>query len=167
MRKYAAVCVLCLILAMMWGCASEDDPVTTTEPTAVQTESIQPPVTTEPAKPTEPAVKNAVPVKTPYGTLYYQDQWQECMVVEQIKEADSVTLVFEAEIDDIRYPLFKLMISSDLEQCVATMSGENGQQYGIQVIPDEIGDYETLTAEQKNRLYAMQEEINFILENLK
>jgi hypothetical protein len=89
------------------------------------------------------------------------------MVVEQIKEADSVTLVFEAEIDDIRYPLFKLMISSDLEQCVATMSGENGQQYGIQVIPDEIGDYETLTAEQKNRLYAMQEEINFILENLK
>ena len=166
MRKYAAVLALCLLLAMLGGCASAEDPAGTTEAIPTQTVSTQPPATTEPAAPTAPAVKNAVPVKTPYGTIYYQDQWQECMVVEQIEEGNCVILIFEAEINAVRYPLFKLVIGSDPEQSIATVTGDDGQQYGVSVVLDEIGIYDALTSEQQNRLYAMQEEINFILGNL-
>ena len=46
------------------------------------------------------------------------------------------------------------------------MTGDDGQQYGVNVVLEEIGIYDALTSEQQNRLYAMQEEINFILGNL-
>lgn len=169
MRKYAAVLALCLLPAMLGGCTSAEDPAGTTEAIPTQIVSTQPPATmepTEPTVPTAPVVKNAVPVKTPYGTLYYQDQWQECMVVEQIEGDGFITVIFEAEINAVRYPLFKLMIGSDPEQSIATVTGDDGQQYGVSVVLDEIGIYDALSSEQQNRLYAMQEEINFILANL-
>jgi hypothetical protein len=132
----------------------------------------QPSVGTQPTldptvAPTEPTVKNAIAVRTKYGSLFYQDQWEECMVVTQTDDSACVTVVFEAEINEVCYPLFRIVIGEAEGDPVGYLTDAQGSQHTVFVYPDEIGEYAALTDGEQNRLYAMQEEINFLIENLK
>lgn len=174
MKRIAVLCVCMLLAAWLTGCnvqepATTTDSAPTQQPTDTQPQAntTVPTVTTVTTAPTEPTVENGVTVRTKYGFLFYQDQWEECMVVTQTDDGDCITVVFEAQINEIRYPLFRVVIGTSEGDPVGQLTDAQGKQHDVFVYPDEIGEYAELTDGEQNRLYAMQEEINFLIENLK
>lgn len=140
-----------------------------TEPTQTQdeTEPTEIPEETEPTEIPEETVYGGVTVRTKFGNLYYQDQWSDFMRVAQIETDSGLVVLFQAEFDDVYYPLFRLIIGSGEGDPVGQLTDANGVARDVFVIMEEIDDLSELTEGEQNRLFAMQEDINFIIENLK
>lgn len=112
----------------------------------------------------EPGV---VTVSTPYGALIYQELWHEYMQVDQIEEGEHLRVSFCTEINDERYSLFDLVLGVSSEEAIGTITDEDGNTYGVSVVFYELEDQPALTEDEKNLLCAMQEEINFVMDNIK
>ena len=106
-------------------------------------------------------------VNTPYGDLYYQEQWSDNMVVEQKAEGDLVRVSFLAEFNGLKYALFDLVIGGGEEESVATITDAAGTVRNVSVNFLELGEYPELSEDDQNQLYAMQEDINYVIENIK
>lgn len=171
-RMFTSGLCLLLILAAFTGCGKSEEKKTQVPEekpameTVMQTGAA---METEAVAETEEGVRipNAIAVSTPYGKIYYQEQWAEFMKVEQLSEDDILRVRFVAEINGADYPLFALNIGTAEEDAIAQLTDADGVQRNVQVIMEENGDYQGLSAEEQNRLCAMQEEINFVIENLK
>lgn len=186
LRQYIAVFVSCLLLlATLAGCNTEtppatDDPahtqgpeatVTTgtpdvTQPDTTNPSSTEPPATTTPEVVPDPTIPGTILVKTRYGCLYYQDQWEEFMQVVRTGEGDGVVVYFIAKFEDKSFPLFSLRIGEFEGDPVGQITDADGVKHDVFIAMEEI-DVSGLTEGEQNRLFAMQEEINFIIENLK
>lgn len=174
MRKHISTLISCLLVfSMLAGCGAEKTPVAEDDP--IQEETIEatetsdlteePDVIDEVEEPTE-LEPNEVLVKTKFGNLYYQDQWEGFMQV-MISEDDVYTTVaFAGEINGVQYSLFQLNIGDAEDEPSAWITDDQGEKHGVYVSMEEIGMIPELTEGEQNRLFAMQEEINFILENL-
>ena len=178
MKKYIAAIAACLMLAVVLaGCRSENTPTAATRDPA-QTESTQytgetvssgatETETTEAAGVPAPSNPDGILISTKYGDLYYQDQWEDFMNI-QVTEKDTCVIVsFTAEIDGVKYPLFQLTVGEGGDEPVGQITDVQGVKHNVFVSMEEISGISNLTEGEQNRLYAMQEEINFILENLK
>lgn len=157
------ICAL-LLAGMLSGCASkeeiktDEESVTTaqTEPPVVQTE--QPTVQTEGI--------SHVTVSTPYGDLYSQDQWADLMKTEQKADGESVVVSFSTEINGTAYPLFHISIGSGDGALVGELTDAEGTKREVYAYMETITESPELTSAEQNRLYAMQEDINYIIDNL-
>lgn len=151
-----------LLTALLAGCGAKEDetvkPPSTEAAPVVQTEAQQP-VQTEDVP--------YVTVSTPYGNLYFQDQWENMMKTEQKETGDSVEVSFCAEINDMTYTLFYVTIGPGEGTCVGELTGPDGVKREVFVRSNEMEDAPELSESERNRLYAMQEDINYIIENLK
>lgn len=177
-RKNIAVCILCVLLLVfaLAGCNAEDDTPAVTEGTPqtegqVQTEGTE---QTEVAGATEaadvftePVNPEVVVVSTEFGDLYYQEQWSEFMRTEQTSDGASVVVTFEAEINGVRYPLFEVTIGEGEGDPVGQITDDAGTKRNVYIRVEEVAESSELTSGEQNRLYAMQEEINYVIENLK
>lgn len=174
MKKYAALLLVYMMIVMMLlGCQSAEAPIGT-EPSAPieqtqQTEETEEPNVTEATEvteaPTQPQLKGIV-VATKFGKLYYQDQWEEFMRIAQVEEGNNVTVSFAAEIGDNRYPLFNVIIGRGEGEPVGQITDDQGMQRNVFVYMEDIVGIEELPEGEQNRLFAMQEDINFVIENL-
>lgn len=192
-KKYAfrsIICVLSILLAFT-GCGKQeemsdpqlnDDVEVTGEPSIPEmTEGI---VTTEKSEESEemleggnaeenteeeqePIDPNVVVISTVYGQLNYQEQWSEFMKVEQVVEDGALHVRFVAEMNGANYPLFALVINSDEEGAATQITAVDGVQRYVHVEIDEIETGDELPDEEQNRLYGMQEEINFVIDSIK
>lgn len=119
--------------------------------------------------PEEPEIVNPdiVIVKTPYGDLMYQEQWAEFMRTEQMEEGELLHVRFLAAFGETNYPLFTAVIGGGEEDAVAKLTGPDGTQRNVAMLMEEIMGLESLSDEELNRLYAMQEEINYVIQNIK
>ena len=175
MRRYIAAFAACVVLAAMFaGCHSqEDQPVETgnsaqTEATT-QTEVTEAMEATEATDATEAPVQaesKGIVINTKFGNLYYQDQWEDFMQIEQSEGDTYVIVAFEADIDGIRYPLFHLTIGEGEGEPIGQITDAQGVKRDVFVHMEEIGIISELTEGEQNRLFAMQEEINYVIENL-
>lgn len=153
--------------ALLAACGGQDTPAT--DPT--QTQSGTPvPTLGEPSvpgetDPTEPA-KGDVIVHTDFGDLRYQEQWAQLMKVNRIASQDSVTVEFSTEIGETEYRLFQVTIGGNGGYPAGTITDAAGVTRNVYITMEEIVGSPALDETQLNRLYAMQEEINYILENL-
>ena len=109
----------------------------------------------------------SVRVDTIYGSLYYQDQWVDYMTVEQSLEDGVLTVEFQARLDAKCYPLFTIVVGEQNGYSVGQITAEDGTKRGVSVAMLELGDLSGLSEGEIDRLYAMQEEINFVITNLK
>ena len=174
MKRYISVLVSCLlILSMLAGCGTEKEPVAEDNPT--QEGTIEATESSEMAEATEAIDEieepkeiktNGIVVKTKYGNLYYQDQWEDFMQVMVSEDDTYITVAFAAEINGIQYSLFQLNIGEVEGEPIAWITDAQGEKRSVFVSMEEIGIIPELTEGEQNRLFAMQEEINFILENL-
>ena len=179
LKKVASCCVcFALAAAVLAGCGKpgETKPsgnlTETTVPveTTIPEESTVPPETAEPTQETEPTfpvVPDHVVVGTAYGYLQFHDQWMEFMKTEQQTEGDVVHVFFTAVINDMEYPLFTITIGGDGGEPICQMTDANGVTRPVYVQVEEIGDISALDEGEQDRLFAMQEEINYIIENIK
>lgn len=108
-----------------------------------------------------------VTVSTEYGEIYYQYEWINYMKIDQTQDGDTITVAFSADIDGATYPLFQLKIGSDEEEVHGQLTDSKGNQRNVYVSMNELIMPEGLSEGEQNRLYAMQEEINYILQNMK
>jgi hypothetical protein len=171
-RKTAAMVCLLMMTALLTGCADRNPqqtvpPTESTHAPAVQTlppMEIPEETTAEStaAPETEP---QPIPVETPYGTLYYQPQWEGLLLTEQTMTDDVLCVTFLTRIGEQEYQLFRISIGVP-EANAGTICDREGNRRNVQVSMEELGDLSALTDDQKNMLYALQEEINFVIDKL-
>lgn len=137
----------------------------TEEPTEAPTKPAEAPTEAPTEVPTEPD-DGRVRVHTKYGKLYYQDQWADFMRTVQTEEGKNLVVSFVAEFDGVKYPLFHLTIGEYDGDPIGQLTDAQGVKRNVFVTMEEIGELSQLTEGEQNRLFAMQEEINFIIENL-
>ena len=136
-----------------------------TEPSQTQgSESLEATDPTEEV--TEIVNPDAIAVKTVYGTLYYQEQWAEYMKVEQVEDDGCLRVSFLATINGIDYPLFQIYIGEADGSLVGQLTDNEGTQHNVYVCMEEVIEHSELSEAEQNRLYAMQEDINYIIDNL-
>ena len=154
------------LTAMLAGCGAKTQETTPETTAAVETEAMQTETAaTEYVPETVPA--DCVVVKTPYGNLQYQDQWYEFMLVEQVQDGENLTVTFVANFENGQYPLFALIIGTleDVEPA-AQITDAGGVKRNVYVRMLEIEESGVLTDTEQNRVYAMQEDINYVIENI-
>ncbi len=166
MRKIAAVLAMLLLIMAFTGCQKSDGQTTgTTAPAPAPESSGQTEPTVEPTYP--PAPENMVAVTTSFGQLFYQDQWLELMHIEQKLEGQTLTVEFYGTVEGEHYPLFNFIIGDYEGEPVGTMTDLQGTQRTVYIQMLEMVDISQLEDTHQDRLYAMKEELNIILENLK
>lgn len=105
-------------------------------------------------------------IETDYGNLYFPDQWQEFLITEQAEVDDTVAVSFSAKINDKEYSLFTITIGGEEDNPAGTLTASDGTQRNVYVQIEELAADDALSESEQNRLYAMQEDINYLLDSL-
>lgn len=108
-----------------------------------------------------------ITISTDYGDLYYPEQWNEFLVTEESKEGDSLIVSFSAQINDVTYPMFQVTIGSSDDTEVGELVDSSGTTRTVYMSVTEIENVDELTDSELRRLYAMQEDLNYLIDNLK
>lgn len=176
MNKYVVALVAGVLFTMLAGCNAAEVPSSAASmqgqvesmPQAEETLDSQ--IAAESSSEKEPEEQKdieRIAIETQFGTLYYQEQWREFMRVELAGDSSCVTVDFEAEINGVRYPLFQVSLGQADGDPVKQIADAQGATHNVYVSVYEMGEHPMLTEGEQNRLYAMQEEINYVLENIK
>lgn len=155
-RKWSvALLVLCSVAGLLAGCGKKT-PGTTAEPAVKPNESVRQEGETEyPAKLSE--------IHTDFGTLYIPQEYVQLLKA----EIDSNTVEFITEQDGKTYTLFSLSIGEEVGQLAGTLTDKRGTSRNVYVTVYDLDDISELTQNQQDQLYAMQEAVNVVVENLK
>ena len=110
-------------------------------------------------------VVEGIPVETKYGDFVVSDQWYDYFEYE-IDEEDEYTVKFCAKYEDVEVVLFSLVFGETEEGTFIGEIGHNDGNVNVYINLTELEFPEEIPAEKKNAFYAMQEEVNSILEQL-
>lgn len=105
-------------------------------------------------------------IETNYGNLYFPDQWQEFLDTNQTEGDGAIAVSFSANINDKEYSLFTITIGSEEDNPAGTLTASDGTQRNVYVQIEELPVDDALSELEQNRLYAMQEDINYLLDSL-
>ncbi len=109
-----------------------------------------------------------VVVETKNGNLKYSDQWEGFIKADVTEENDISDVVFSAEINGNSYKLFEIIINGDESsgEYAGDIHDSDGQTHKVYLKMEALEQDDNLSEEEMNRLYAMQEDINYIIDNL-
>ena len=157
-KKRIIACLLCALalVTVLIGCDAKDD-TQPGETTSGQGGTVEVP---------KPNGSGYVTVSTPYGDLYYQEQWVDHMRVEQSQNGEICKISFEAELSNGRCSLFTLEIGGGSGVHIGRLMDAQGTKRNVYATVHPIPEDMALTEEEVNRIYAMQEEINYVMEYL-
>lgn len=187
MKKGAAILlVLSLLLTLLCGCGEGKEPEQTlqTEPEQTLTPAVVSEVPEETPAPAEPTpepeapeetgdpemddpARDWEPIDTKFGRLRYPDQFFDYLETEQTETNTEVKVLFRAAIGEKRIDLFEVTIGGEGETPVGTLTGPDGTARNVYLRFIEIEDLSGLSAGESNRVYAMQESLNFVIDNLR
>ena len=107
------------------------------------------------------------PIETKYGRLRYPDDFFEFLETEQAEDGEALKVLFRAAIRDVKLYLFELGIGGGEGSPVGKSTGPDGVTRDLYLRMIELGDMSQLTDGEKDRVYAMQEALNFVLDHSK
>ena len=105
-------------------------------------------------------------IETRYGKLLYPEIWKDAVAVEQVDEGDVTTVIFKTDVDDREVVLFQVVLNDSNQDVVGQISDESGDAHDVGIILDDLGDLTDLDASEQDKLYAMQEDVNYLIANL-
>ena len=153
MRKISAclgiTCLLAISL-LFAGCGTQKADSSTSDGQPVQTEHAE-----------------EIVIGTVYGDLYYPAQWEEFIQVDQTEDDEHAQVAFSGKIDETLYPLFTISIGSGDGAAAGTLTDKDGTQRTVYVQIAEVTGSAALSQTELNRLYAMQEDLNYLIDHLK
>ncbi len=115
----------------------------------------------------EPEIEPMV-ISTDYGDLLYPEMWGDSLVTNQRQEGDGLAVEFTAKLDDGRsFELFQITIDTGVGEVVGEIADADGVKHTVYLVVKELETEADLTEEELNRLYAMQEDLNYLIDNLK
>lgn len=106
-------------------------------------------------------------IQTSYGTLHYPGNWQEYVTIRQEQSGSVVLVTFETEIDGAKYELFRISIGQDEGSVVGSLTDSTGTQRNVCLHVDELPADSGLEESEQTRFYAMQEDLNYLIDHLK
>lgn len=116
---------------------------------------------------TEPAIPEGdMVVETPYGQLKYPQKWSERIRIEQ---GASVPLVisFYAKIGENEEKLlFSILFDANEGEMVGAVSDSEGNFLSVSLVFGELSDSDEWTDAERDVFYAMQEDANYLIEQL-
>lgn len=105
-------------------------------------------------------------IETVYGTLRYPKQWEEYVTTEQQENGDTIVVLFVATLHNTSYRLFEVTIGGTEGVAAGELTDAGGTKRTVYMQVDELEVDPELTATEQNRLYAMQEDLNFLIDHL-
>ena len=175
--RQAAALILSLVVILVFiaGCGGENEPQV--QPVEEQAEPTE---TTEPSDPEEVSAEEPnedpelsdpnrdwEPIETPFGRLRYPDQFFDYIETEQTENGDSLNVLFRAVIGEKKIDMFEIQIGSGEGDPVGKITDSEGVQRDVYLRFIEMTDLEGLTEGETNRVYAMQESLNFVIDTLR
>ena len=155
-RKWSVMLlVICSIVSLFAGCGKKT-PESTADPAVNQSESMPPEEEFE-------DTTTLSEINTGFGTLYIPQKYEQLLKA----EVDSDTIKFITEQDGKTYTLFDLRIGKEVGQLAGTLTDKLGTSRNVYVTVYELGDISELAQDKQDQLYAMQEAVNVVVENLK
>lgn len=112
------------------------------------------------------AESEEIKIETAYGTLYYPKQWEDFVSIEQNEEDDKIVVSFAATISDTSYPLFEVTIGGNEGTSVGEITDSEGTKRTVYMQAGELEEDPNLTETEQKRLYAMQEDLNYVIDHL-
>ena len=106
-------------------------------------------------------------IRTEYGDLHYPDQWREYIKTIQEKKSDTIKVTFEFEVDKSDYKLFEILIGGDNGEIIGKLTDNNGIQRNVYLRVAELPVNSGLDEAEQSRFYAMQEDLNYLIDNFK
>ena len=113
-----------------------------------------------------PEVEELMRIETEYGTLLYPSECKDSLVTDEINEDGILSVTFSARAEEQEYALFKVMICSEEGDSVGILTDESGTVRNVFVDINELTGISDLGQDVQNQLYAMQEGVNVLIENL-
>lgn len=151
MRKTGVIVILCIILCALSGCSnisSKDDfPQKDNDLQSIAEDN------------------GLAELQTNFGKLYYPEKWSD-MEVETKMLDNGEDINFSVTIDDQKYELFQINIGGGEGQLVGKITDSDGKQRDVFVVMSVLEKISDLPEETQDKLYAMQESVNTIVENL-
>ena len=165
MKKYTvmlAALIVCLVLTVsLAGCGAQPGPA---EDPSASTASIP----ENPADTTLDPDRDWEPIDTKFGTFRYPDQWFDSLETEQNETENAVSVLFRAVVDGQKFDLYELTVKAGDGDGAGTITGPDGVKRDVYVriieLPDLSGS--GLNDGEINRVYAMQESVNNVLDTL-
>ena len=105
-------------------------------------------------------------VEAQYGLLFYPAKWNGLLVTSESVAGEIDSVIFAAAVNGQEYNLFKVMICDAEGDSVGTVTDDAGQTRNVFVDIPELPDLSDLNEDEQNQLYAMQEAVNVLIENL-
>lgn len=165
MKKVIALVVLVMVFVLaMAGCGEDEKPQEEHSGTEIV------------ITPSEDTPQNSVPeevlsgepvVHTEYGDLIYHEQWLGFMKTEQKKEGETLTVSFIGEAEGENYYLFDIIIGTSEEAIVGEITDSSGNKRDVYAKFYDLEQYTDVASEDFDRLCAMQEDLNNVINNLK
>lgn len=106
-------------------------------------------------------------VHTEYGDLHYPDRWQEYVTIWQEQNGSTVTVTFETKSGEESYELFRILIGGDGSDVVGSLTDSTGTQRNVYLYVDTLPEDSGLEEAEQTRFYAMQEDLNYLIDHLK
>ena len=108
-----------------------------------------------------------VVVHTDYGDLHYPDRWQEYVTIRQEQNGNTIAVTFETKSGEETYELFQVLIGDDSGEVVGSLTDDTGTQRNVYLHVEELPADSGLDETEQTRFYAMQEDLNYLIEHLK
>lgn len=175
----AMLLILALLSVFLTGCAGKEEqpvppdkaetpePVEAADPPAADpSEEVAPVEETEDDELNDPN-RDWEPIETKFGRLRYPDQFIDYIETEQQETDSSVQVLFRAVIGEKRIDLFEIGIGKGTGENVGSLTGPDGVKRDVFLQFFEIDDLSDLTEGETDRVYAMQESLNFVIDNLR
>lgn len=162
--------LLCVLLTLTsCGRSSSSTPeVTPDQPNEREQapEETQDPVPVEDTELSDPN-RDWEPIDTKFGRLCYPDDLFEYLQTEQTETEEEVKVMFRAEIGDLQIDMFEITIGKNGDEPAGTITGPDNVMRDVYLRLIPIEDLSGLSEGEENRVYAMQEALNFVLDHLK
>ena len=161
-RTALAACALALAVALggcqLFGGGAEKDAPSPDRPVVSD-------LSQEGAVPTDPSEDSMV-IETEFGDLYYPAQWSEYVVTSQEASGDSLSVEFAARIGEGEYPMFKVTIGDSEDTEVGELTDDSGTARPVHMSVYELEEAPELSEEEQQRVVAMQEDLNYVIDHL-
>ena len=107
-----------------------------------------------------------VVVHTDYGDLHYPVRLHEVVSIRQVQNGNLIAVTFESICGEETYELFKVLIGDDSSEVVGSLTDDTGTQRNVYLHVEELPADSGLEETEQTRFYAMQEDLNYLIDHL-
>lgn len=114
----------------------------------------------------EDSSEDSMVIETELGNLYYPAQWSEFVTTRQEALDESLSVEFVAQIGGNEFPMFRVTIGDSEDTEVGVLTDDAGTTRAVHMSVIELEGASGLSSEEQQRMLAMQEDLNYVIDHL-